>query len=41
MASTVLIAAGYLALITCFGWWGAFFAVAHIGILLLSTNKRR
>ena len=38
MASAVMIAIGYAGLVTCFGWWGAGFAMAHIGLLLISSR---
>ena len=36
MASAGRIAAGYLVLITCFGWWAVGFTAIHIVLLILS-----
>lgn len=41
MASAIMIAVGYIGLITCFGWWGCAFACAHVGVLMLSFIRRR
>ncbi len=40
MAATVLIVAGYVALIVAFGWPGIIAAGIHIGVMLLALPRK-
>jgi len=39
--SGIYIAASYLIMIACFGWWGVVAAALHIGVLLVAGSIKK